>query len=301
MSKTKDIVVKPVDKLKSVLSTQSVRDQFQNAMGENSGLFIASLIDVFGGDKALQKCDSGAVVLEALKAAVLKLPLNKNLGFAWLIAYKIKGNFTPNFQIGYKGYTQLALRTGFYKYINTGILCEGHTIDKDLLTGSCRITGEATSDKAIGYFAYIELLNGFQKSVFWTKDEVTAHAKRYSKSYNSSFSPWKSDFNQMASKTVLTDLLKKYGILSVEMASALGGSDIDQKSPDEIIQENANKTPLDINPEKQQKRVTVETENPEPEQQEMSDAEKEAIVAQEIAEADHSDDEPDFFNNMPKD
>lgn len=250
----KDMVTtKPVEKLKAILATESIKEQFKNALAENSGLFIASLIDIFSSDKALQQCEPSALVLEALKAAVLKLPLNKSLGFAWLIAYKIKGKFTPNFQIGYRGYTQLALRSGFYKYINTDILFEGHEIQKDLLTGNCQITGEAKNNKAVGYFAYIELLNGFCKSVFWTKAEVQSHAKRYSKSYGSSFSPWKSDFDQMATKTVLTALLKKYGILSVEMASALGSPDIDERTPEEQLQDdvktNANKQIIDIPPE----------------------------------------------------
>lgn len=247
------VTTKPVEKLKAILATESIKEQFKNALAENSGLFIASLIDIFSSDKALQQCEPSALVLEALKAAVLKLPLNKSLGFAWLIAYKIKGKFTPNFQIGYRGYTQLALRSGFYKYINTDILFEGHEIQKDLLTGNCQITGEAKNNKAVGYFAYIELLNGFCKSVFWTKAEVQSHAKRYSKSYGSSFSPWKSDFDQMATKTVLTALLKKYGILSVEMASALGSPDIDERTPEEQLQDdvktNANKQIIDIPPE----------------------------------------------------
>lgn len=252
MAKTKEITTRPMDKLKAVLSAGSVQEQFKNALAENSGLFIASLIDIYGSDAALQKCEPSAVTMEALKAAVLKLPLNKSLGFAWLIAYKIKGKFTPNFQIGYRGYTQLALRSGFYKYINTDILYEGHEVQKDLLTGNCEIAGEAKSNKAIGYFAYIELLNGFCKSVFWTKKEVQDHAKRYSKSYDCSYSPWKSDFDQMATKTVLTALLKKYGILSVEMASALSSPDIDERTPEEQLQDNiknnANKKVIDLKP-----------------------------------------------------
>ena len=286
-TKTKDLIVKPIDKLKNILSTGSVRDQFKNAMGENSPLFVASLIDIYGSDTALQKCEPSAVVMEALKAAVLKLPLNKSLGFAWLIAYKIKGKFTPNFQIGYRGYTQLALRSGFYKYINTDILYEGHEVQKDLLTGNCQITGKAKNNKAIGYFAYIELLNGFCKSVFWTKKEVEAHAKRYSKSYTSSFSPWKSDFDQMATKTVLTALLKKYGILSVEMASALGSPDIDERTPEEQLQDdvkaNANKQIIDIPTEPEPKdEPTPETTARSEDADIMTDQEKAEIEEEEI-------------------
>ncbi len=298
MPKTKEVTVKPVERLKSILATDSVKDQFQNAMAENSGLFIASLIDIYGGDKSLQKCEPGAVVMEALKAAVLKLPLNKNLGFAWLIAYKQKGVFTPNFQIGYRGYIQLALRSGNYRYINADVLYKGHKVSKDLLTGNCVITGKAENDKAIGYFAYIELLNGFKKSIFWTRKEVEIHAKRFSKSYGTSFSPWKTDFDQMAIKTVLTAILKKYGILSVEMASALGGYDLDQHLTPEgqlekNVKESANKETIDI--ESESSTSTAESESDDiPPNLEMSEEEKAEIEAEESGRNEHQKDMPGF-------
>lgn len=287
MPKTKEVTVKPVDRLKSVLATDSVRDQFQNAMAENSGLFIASLIDIYGGDKSLQKCEPGAVVMEALKAAVLKLPLNKSLGFAWLIAYqKKKGPYIPNFQIGYRGYVQMALRSGNYRYINADVLYKGHKVSKDLLTGNCVITGNAENDKAIGYFAYIELLNGFKKSIFWTRKEVEIHAKRFSKSYGTSFSPWKTDFDHMAIKTVLTAILKKYGILSVEMASALGSPDIDESLTPEgrlenNVKESANKDVIDIEPGPESGQKTDDNV---PSNLEMTDEEKAEIEKAEKAE-----------------
>ena len=283
MPKTKEVAVKPVDRLKTILETDSVKAQFQNAMTENSGLFIASLIDIYGGDKSLQKCEPGAVVMEALKAAVLKLPLNKSLGFAWLIAYKQKGVSTPNFQIGSRGYIQMALRSGNYRYINADILYKGHKVSKDLLTGNCVITGEAENDKAIGYFAYIELLNGFKKSIFWTRKEVEIHAKRFSKSYGTSFSPWKSDFDQMAIKTVLTAILKKYGILSIEMASALGSPDVDEMTPDgnleKNVKEKANKNVIDIIQEPENDDI--------PPNLEMTEEEKAVIVQDEINDQEH--------------
>ena len=283
MPKTKEITVKPVERLKSILATASVKDQFSNAMADNAPLFIASLIDIYGGDKSLQKCEPVSVVMEALKAAVLKLPLNKSLGFAWLIAYKLKGKYTPNFQIGSRGYVQLALRSGNYRYINADVLYKGHKVSKDLLTGNCVITGNAENDKAIGYFAYIELLNGFKKSIFWTRKEVEIHARRFSKSYGTSFSPWKTDFDQMAIKTVLTAILKKYGILSVEMASALGSSDIDENLTPEgrlenNVKESANKEVIDVELESEFESADI------PPNLEMTDEEKTDIEAAEKSE-----------------
>lgn len=281
MTKTKQVTVGAVGKLKDILATDSVKAQFHNAMAENSGLFVASLIEIFGSDKSLQKCEPGAVVMEALKAAVLKLPLNKNLGFAWLIAYKQKNVstpnsqigdqgyaqkkiFTPSFQIGYRGYIQLALRSGHYRHINADILYKGHKVSKDLLTGNCVITGEAETDEAIGYFAYIELMNGFRKTIVWTKKEVETHARRFSKSFGTSFSPWKSDFDAMAIKTVVTALLKKYGILSIEMASAFGSPEVDEQTPEgqlgAKVKESANKKVIDVEtfPEDQDSVMTDE-------------------------------------------
>ena len=221
----------PVDRLKVAINMPSVQEQFKNALKESSTLFIASLIDVYSSDKTLQNSDPKTVIMEALKAATLKLPINKGLGYAWIVPYKGKASM----QIGYKGYIQLAQRTGFYRYINADAVYEGETVTIDRLTGEALISGAKTSDKAVGYFAFFELLNGFRKSVFWSKEQVEAHAKRFSQSYNASVSPWKTDFDEMAKKTMLRALLSKYGYLSVEIINAVSNDvDPEQEIQDEI-------------------------------------------------------------------
>lgn len=247
---TKAIRVKPMDKLKAVLNVDSVKQQFQNALKENSGAFLASIIDLYGSDTYLQECDPNLVVMEALKAATLKLPINKQLGFAYIVPYKQnkqKGVAIPQFQLGYRGYIQLAMRTGQYRFLNAGVICEGVKVDKNILTGEVAFSGEATSDKAQGYFAYMELLNGFSKTVYMTKAEVEAHAKRYSKSYNYSNSAWQTNFDEMAQKTMIRNLLSKNGILSTEMVAAFSADadDIDGRAATEIITE-ANQEELDL-------------------------------------------------------
>lgn len=217
----KAVVLKPVDKLKEVMAMPSVQAQFDNALKENSSLFVASLIDLYSGDQFLQKCEPKLVVMEALKAATLRLPINKQLGFAYIVAY---GN-RPTFQIGYRGLTQLAMRTGAYKNINADVVYEGEYKGKNRITGEIDISGERKSDEVIGYFAYIEMLNGFSKMLYMTKEEVLSHAKKYSKSFNSSSSAWKTDFDKMATKTPLRLLLSKYGMMSVEMERAIGHDD----------------------------------------------------------------------------
>lgn len=182
--------------------------------------------------------------MEALKAATLRLPINKNLGFAYIVPYRNKGKAEPQMQIGYKGLIQLAMRTGEYRYLNADVVYEGELKSYDKLTGHMDLNGERKGDKVVGYFAYLELLNGFSKTVYWTKEQVIEHAKRFSKSYSSQYSPWQTDFDSMALKTVLRNLITKWGIMSVEMVQAVD-RDIEADAQREI-NEYANSEELDI-------------------------------------------------------
>lgn len=214
--------VRPVDRLKAILSDESVQEQFRNALQENAGAFVASIIDLYNTDANLRMCDPSKVVMEALKAASLKLPINKQLGFAWIVPYKDKnGEYIPTFQLGYKGYIQLALRTGSYRYINADVVYEGELVRRDRLTGEIELDPDARiSDKVIGYFAFLETLNGFRKTIYMTVDEVRRHAQRFSKSYKNPSSAWHSDFDSMALKTCMRQLLSRYGIMSIELQRA---------------------------------------------------------------------------------
>jgi len=236
----KTAVARPIDKLKHILAAQSVQEQFQSVLKENAGAFVASIIDLYNTDKTLQMCDPKNVVMEALKAASLKLPINKQLGFAWIVPYKDgkTGQYIPTFQLGYKGYIQLCMRTGAYRYINADVVYEGELVKHDKLTGEIEIDPEQRkSDKKIGYFAFIETLNGFRKTLYMTVEEVTKHAQQYSKSFGSKNSVWTTDFDAMALKTCLRLLLSKYGIMSVEMQRAYIADSIDTVGlADEAIQ-----------------------------------------------------------------
>ncbi len=230
-----------VDVLKSIMSSSSVQEQFKNALKDNSGPFVASVIDLYNGDSYLQKCNPTQVVMECLKAATLKLPINKSLGFAYIVPY----NDVPQFQIGYKGLIQLAMRTGQYRIINADMVYEGEFRTMNKLTGEFDLTGEKKSETVVGFFAHIEMLNGFSKTLYMTKDKVTAHAKKYSKSFSKDSSPWKKEFDAMAIKTVLRNLLGHYGFLSVDMISAFDSDNedvIDQVAED--VRQNANKEPM---------------------------------------------------------
>ncbi len=229
---TKKEIARPVDRLKGILNAESVQQQFKAVLAENAGAFVASIIDLYNTDRTLQMCDPSKVVMEALKAASLKLPINKQLGFAWIVPYKNKqGQYIPTFQLGFKGYIQLCMRTGAYKYINADVVYEGELVKHDKLTGEIEIDPEQRkSDKKIGYFAFIETLNGFRKTLYMTVEEIIKHARQYSKSYGNKESSWASDFDSMALKTCLRLLLSKYGIMSVEMQRAY----IQDVSPDTV-------------------------------------------------------------------
>lgn len=245
-----------VDLLKNMLNAESVQAQFKNALGKNSGTFVASVIDLYNGDKSLQQCEPKAVVMEALKAAVLHLPINKALGYAFIIPFnnsrKVKYTdeqgvererwekvMEPTFQIGYKGLIQLAMRTGQYRTLNADAVYEGELRKVNKLTGEIAFDGERTSDKVVGYFCYFELLNGFAKTLYMTVEQMAMHAKRFSKGLkkettveslislaalpvsDSSTVGWMGNFHGMAIKTVIRNLLSKYGYLSVEMQNAI--------------------------------------------------------------------------------
>ena len=241
--------IKPVDMLKSVINAPSVQEQFKNAMGGHKDAFVASLIELYTGDKALQSCKPQLIVAEALRAATMRLPINKALGFAYIVVYNNNQKMpdgswqkvpTPTFIPGYKGYIQLAMRTGEYKTINADIVYEGEISGFDKLSGTINFDGQKTSDKIIGYFAYFEMLNGFKKTLYMTLDEMASYALRYSPSFKGRNKPtkealvkiaqenaptgkvgWEGNFNDMALKTVLRRLLGKYGYLSVEMQEAV--------------------------------------------------------------------------------
>jgi recombination protein RecT len=244
---------KKVDVLKSMLNADSVQTQFKNALGKNAGTFVASVIDLYNGDSGLQECEPKQVVMEALKAAVLHLPINKALGYSYIIPFKNNKKQVneagkevwvkvtePVFQMGYRGFIQLAMRTGQYRTINADVVYEGELRTVNKLTGEIALDGEKKSDKIIGYFCYFELLNGYSKTLYMTVEQVATHAKRYSKglrkdvtvesllsvanmpmSADSNTVGWMGNFHGMAIKTVIRNLLGKYGYLSIEMQQAI--------------------------------------------------------------------------------
>ncbi|WP_434517474.1 recombinase RecT [Bacillus subtilis] len=200
--------------MKGLLSSPSVIKRFEEVLGKRATQFTASILSLYNSEQMLQKTDPMSVISSAMVAATLDLPIDKNLGYAWIVPYGGKAQF----QLGYKGYIQLALRTGQYKSINCIPIHEGELQKWNPLTEEIEIDFEKReSDVVIGYAAYFELINGFRKTVYWTKAQVEKHKKKFSKS---DFG-WKNDWDAMALKTVLKAVLSKWGILSVEMQKAV--------------------------------------------------------------------------------
>ena len=266
-------VERPIDLFKSVINAPSVQEQFSNALGTHKDAFVASLIDIFTGDKSLQNCKPQLIIAEALRAATLKLPLNKALGFAYIVVYNntVKnpdGTFTkvptPTFIPGYKGYIQLAMRTGEYRTINADYVYEGELRKVNKLSGEIAFDGEKKSDKIVGYFCYFELLNGFNKTLYVSVEDMAAYAKKYAPGISKNTTVeqliakandgivskkvgWEGNFNDMALKTTIRKLLSKYGFLSIEMENALSkDEEQDAASRNDMIDEYANKKEFNI-------------------------------------------------------
>lgn len=255
----KENTLTPMEGFKKMLSATSVQEQFKNALQDNKDLFIASLISLYGSRPDLQECDNALIVKEALTAATLKLPLNNSLGFAYIVPFKNNklGKKVPTFILGYKGYIQLAMRTGYYKYLNADVVYEGELTGKDKLTGFVSLDGKKVSDKVIGYFCYFELTNGFSKMLYISVEDMAQYAINYSPSVPKSTPAdkmiecanaktqsgigWFSNFTAMALKTVVRGLLSKYGYLSIEMQQAMeNDSDYTQEAKDAEMEEYSN-------------------------------------------------------------
>lgn len=245
----------PASVMKALVNTTAVQDMLKQSLKENAGTFTASVIDLYGSDKTLQSCPPTEVLQQALRAVALKLPINKQLGFSWIVPRRTKGVWHPVFQIGYKGLIQLAMRSGAYRYINAGVVYEGEFKGYDKIRGVADLSGEKKSDEIVGFFAYIETLNGFAKCEFWTKNKLIAHASRYSDSYKKEADIWRDNFPEMGRKTVLAYLLSHYGLLSVETMTAIV-QDIEDDLPEKAV-EKLGDGAIEVTPEAEAE--TVET------------------------------------------
>lgn len=249
--------------IKQLMSSEKVKKRFEETLGDKAPQFMTSIINLVNGDTNLQKCNQMSVIASAMVAATLDLPVDKNLGYLWIVPYGNKAQA----QIGYKGYIQLALRTGQYRNINVIEVYEGELKSFNRLTEEIDLDLEGrVSDKVIGYTGYFELINGFRKTVYWSKDDIERHKKKFSKT---GFA-WKDNYDAMAKKTVLRNMLNKWGILSIEMQKAYTE---DVKDPDEpMVTEDGEIIDIDVDEYQEAEQQEVTKDQPEQEEIKFEDA-----------------------------
>lgn len=201
-------------------------DAYQNLINSSLGdkevarKFVAEISSVVSINPSLSKCDAGTILSAGLLAQSLNLPLAPSLGFCYLVPYGDKAQF----QMGYKGLVQLAQRSGQFKKLGVRPVHEGEYAGQDEFGDDLfNFSHEFDNNKTIGYFAYFRLLNGFEKTMYWTVEQVQAHAKKYSKTYGSTSSTnvWRDNEESMSCKTVLKLLINRYAPMSVEMQKAI--------------------------------------------------------------------------------
>jgi recombination protein RecT len=228
----------PVQVLKEMMNTDYVKQRFTEVMGEKAPAFIASIMNAAQKSPDLARCEPRSILSSAMVAATLDLPIDSNLGFSAIVPYNVKRKdpqtgkeywvSLAQFQIMYKGFIQLALRSGQYKKINISPIYEDEFESYDIVTGDVFIhpveggyREKEIEEKIIGYVAFFRLLNGYERIEYWSLEKINAHGEKYSRSYKNPNSLWKKDPHVMYAKTVLKNSLSKWGILSVSMQTAM--------------------------------------------------------------------------------
>ena len=211
------------------LNQDAVKNQINQVIGGKNGTrFVTSIVSAVNANAALKDCDNGSIVAAALVGEALNLSPSPTLGHYYMVPYndKDKGK-VAQFQLGYKGYIQLAIRSGQYKRLNVIAIKEGELIKFDPLTEEIEVRliddeEERENTPTIGYYAMFEYTNGFRKAIYWSKKKMEAHALKYSKGYaaKKGYTFWEKDFNSMAYKTMLRHLISRWGIMSIDMMTA---------------------------------------------------------------------------------
>ncbi len=217
--------------LTAYLTNDAVKNQINNVIGgKNGDRFISSIVSAVQTNSALQECTNPSILSAALLGESLKLSPSPQLGQYYMVPFNNnkKGYKEAQFQLGYKGYIQLAIRSGQYKKLNVLAIKEGELVRFDPLNEEIEVNliedEEAREEaKTIGYYAMFEYTNGFRKAMYWSKKKMEAHALKYSKGYaaKKGYTFWEKDFDGMAYKTMLRQLISKWGIMSIDMQNAM--------------------------------------------------------------------------------
>lgn len=216
------------------LTQDAVKNQINNVIGGKDGQrFISAIVSATNTNPTLQECTNQSILSAALLGESLKLSPSPQLGHYYMVPFndKEKGK-VAQFQLGYKGYIQLAIRSGQYKKLNVMAIKEGELEYFDPLNEDIKVNlmidrwDEREQADTIGYYAFFELTNGFRKAIYWSKKQMESHAIKYSPGYKrdkekrTSWTFWSKDFDGMAYKTMLRQLISKWGVMSIELRNA---------------------------------------------------------------------------------
>lgn len=248
--------------LTAYLSQDAVKNQINNVIGgQNGQRFISSIVSAVNNNPALSECTNQSILSGALLGESLNLSPSPQLGQYYLVPFNDKNQGkVAQFQLGYKGYIQLAIRSGQYKKLNVLAIKEGELIKFDPLNEEIEVNlieneEERENAKTTGYYAFFEYVNGFRKAIYWSRAKMEAHALKYSAGYRAKkgYTFWEKDFDGMAYKTMLRQLISKWGIMSIDMQSAIdadmavinedGTKEYVDNVPDVVDTQEAEETP----------------------------------------------------------
>ena len=240
MSET-TVVNKKTNTLQGLLDSEGVKDRLNDILGKRASTFASSVIQIAQSNTMLKNAEPNSILGAAITSATLNLPLNNNLGYAYIIPFneRQKDNtylVKAQFQIGYKGFIQLAQRSGTFKTVNVTDVRLGEIEEINRLSGEYTFNWiqdqkERESKSVIGYIGYFSLTNGFEKTMFMSMEDLNKHGKKFSQTFKKGFGLWQTDFDSMSKKTVLKLLLSKYAPLSIDMQSAVN---VDQASFNDV-------------------------------------------------------------------
>ena len=235
--------------LTAYLTQDAVKDQINKVVGGKDGQqFITSIVSAVQANPQLQECTNTSILSSALLGQSLKLSPSPQLGHYYMMPFKNNKNNTTEaqFVMGYKGMIQLAIRSGYYKRLNVLAIKEGELVrynplDEDIEVNLIEDEEQREAAPTIGYYAMFEYTNGFKKAIYWSKKRMEAHALRYSAGYKAKkgYTFWEKDFDAMAYKTMLRQLISKWGIMSIDMQQAY-------ESDQAVIREDGSKEYVDI-------------------------------------------------------
>lgn len=232
-------------KFSVVLQSNAIQKLINNTLGDpkKAQKFVTAISSAVATNPTLQECDSYSIINSALLGETLQLSPSPQLGHYYMVPFNNKNTGkVATFQLGYKGYLQLAIRSGQYKKINVLAIKEGELVNYDPLNEDLEVhlindELQRENAKTIGYYAMFELVNGFRKTMYWSKEKMETHALKYSMGYKAKkgYTFWEKDFDGMGYKTMLRQLISKWGIMSIELQTAFE-SDYTMKDKDGNVQ-----------------------------------------------------------------